>query len=177
MSEQNEAFSALNAIASKFGEAFSGLPAEKKIVETRKLISFAVLGREYVIPLGEVSEILALVECTKLPRVKSWVKGVANVRGRLLPVVDFAAFLGGALSGMPGERRIMVLDAGGVYVGLMVDRVFGMKTLPVDQYEDTADDKALNDFIDGQYMEEGEKLPLFRPLKLIQDRRFMSVSA
>ena len=82
MSKVTKLFSTINAVASRFSESVYGLPAQKQIVEARKLIAFSVLGHNYLIPLNEVSEILELPQSTKLPRVKSWVTGLANVRGR-----------------------------------------------------------------------------------------------
>ena len=111
------------------------LPAQKQIVEARKLIAFSLLGHNYLIPLNEVSEILELPESTKLPRVKSWVTGLANVRGRLLPIIDLAAFLGGSLTSAVRDRRVLVLDINNVYVGVAVDAVQGIKSLPMNQHQ------------------------------------------
>ena len=88
MSKVKKLFSAISSVASRFSETVYGLPAQKEIVEARKLIAFSVLGYDYLIPLNEVNEILELPESTKLPRVKPWVTGLANVRGRLLPIID-----------------------------------------------------------------------------------------
>lgn len=56
-------------------------------------IAFEVGGQEFVAPMGEVSEILAVPELTPIPLTKPWLLGVANVRGRLLPLADLAKFL------------------------------------------------------------------------------------
>jgi twitching motility protein PilI len=169
-------FSVISDVVSRFGQSTYGLPAQKEIVETRKLVSFSVLGDDYVMPLNELSEVLDVPECTKLPRVKSWVRGLANVRGRLLPIIDLADFLGGSLAGSFRDRRVLVLDMDGIYVGLIVDAVQGIKSLAIDHYKEARNNGPLVHFIDGSFSEEDKSLPLFCAQKLIEDSQFMSVS-
>ena len=169
-------FSAINSVVSRFRQASYGLPAQKQILETRKLVGFSVLGDDYVIPLNELSEVLDVPECTKLPRVKSWVRGLANVRGRLLPIIDLADFLGGSLAGSVRDRRVLVLDMDGIYVGLIVDGVQGIKSLAVDQYKEARNNGPLVHFVDGSFSDEDRDLPLFCAHKLIEDGQFLSVS-
>lgn len=177
MSNENPVFSRLAELSQRFSDASTGLPAQEKIVETRKLIDFQLVGKNYLVPLDEVTEILPVPEVTRLPRVKNWVRGVANVRGRLLPVADFANFLNRHLSNSPRDQRVVVLDVRGIYVGLIVDQVFGLKTLPVDKYHKAKIEGPLADYVDGFFVEGDLTLPLFRPAKLIEDRQFMGVAA
>ena len=176
MSDGQDVFTAISDVVKRFGKSVYGLPAQKKILETQKLIGFSLLGAGYVIPLDEISEVLEVPECTRLPRVKSWVRGVANVRGRLLPVIDFANFLGGKLTGIPREQRVLVFEIHAAYVGIIVDQVYGMKALPVDSYQPRASESPLAEFIDGKYADENEGFELFRPQKLIENDHFMNVS-
>ena len=176
MSNVKKLFSTISRVASRFTGSAYGLPAQKPIAEARKLIAFSLLGHDYLIPLDEVSEILELPESTKLPRVKSWVTGLANVRGRLLPIVDLAAFLGGSLSSAVRDRRVLVLDINSVYVGVAVDSVQGIKSLPVDLYQTLSSQCPMANFTDGIFVEEQQSLPLFCARKLIEDDHFMSVS-
>lgn len=169
-------FAAISNVVSRFGQSSYGLPAQKEIVETRKLVGFSVLGDNYVMPLNELSEVLDVPECTKLPRVKSWVRGLANVRGRLLPIIDLADFLGGSQTGSVKDRRVLVLDMEGIYIGLIVDAVQGIKSLAVDRFKEARNNGPLVHFIDGSFSEENRDLPLFCAHKLIEDGQFLSVS-
>ena len=176
MSKVKKLFSAISSVAGRFSETVYGLPAQKQIVEARKLIAFSVLGYDYLIPLNEVGEILELPESTKLPRVKPWVTGLANVRGRLLPIVDLAAFLGGSLSSTLRDRRVLVLAINNVYVGVIVDSVQGIKSLPVDLHQNVSSDCPMADFSDGIFIEDEQSLALFCARKLIENDQFMNVS-
>lgn len=176
MSKVKQLFSAISSVAGRFSETVYGLPAQKQIVESRKLIAFTVLGYDYLIPLNEVSEILELPEATKLPRVKSWVTGLANVRGRLLPIADLAAFLGGSLSSAVRDRRVLVLDINNVYVGVIVDSVQGIKSLPVDRHQNVSSHCPMARFTDGIFVEEEQSLALFCAHKLVESDQFMAVA-
>jgi twitching motility protein PilI len=87
-----------------------------------------------------VIEVLEYPVLSQVPRTRSWVLGIANVRGNLLPVFDFGAWLGGEAT-VPGSRtRVLVVDHGGIYAGLVVDEVFGIRHFLQEEY--TASDSA-----------------------------------
>jgi|OM-RGC.v1.020129043 twitching motility protein PilI len=176
MADGTDVFAALSKLVKRFGTSSQGLPAQKEIVKTEKLISFSLLDREYVIALSEVNEVLEVPKCTKLPRVKSWVIGVANVRGRLLPVIDFAEFLGNKLTGPARGRRVLVFEVANNYLGLIVDHVNGIRALPVDSYQPASEKGPLGSFIDGKFADGAHSIELFRPQRLIENNQFMTVS-
>lgn len=65
----------------------------EKTAETRE-VDRVFIEMEYVISLSDISEVLEVTKCITLPRIKRWVLEVANVRGRLLSIIDFAKCLG-----------------------------------------------------------------------------------
>ena len=90
-------------------------------------VGFSLLDQRLVVPMGEVTEILKLPELTRLPRVQPWVRGVANIRGRLLPIVCLAGFFGGRPSLNWRAHRALVVEHGDIYCALQVDEVHGLK--------------------------------------------------
>ena len=56
-------------------------------------VVFEIGGQRLVAPMGQVSEILTMPEYTSVPLVKPWMLGIANIRGRLLPLTDLSRFL------------------------------------------------------------------------------------
>ena len=179
MSENNTAFSVLKTLSESFSAKAKALPAEKEEVATRTMVCFNISGQKMVAAIEEVAEVLEQQSCTRLPRVKKWVRGVANVRGRLLPVVDFADFLGNRLRTPPKLQRIVVLDVGDLYVGLLVDQVYGMRHFRVDGYttKTTGAPEVLADYIEGGFIQGDEHWLLMRPSKLEQDPVFMDAAA
>ena len=64
-----------------------GLPQQVEVRRTWSGIGFRIGDLLMVSSLGEISEILVYPPLTRVPQAKPWVKGIANVRGNLLPVV------------------------------------------------------------------------------------------
>ena len=64
--------------------------------------------------------------------MRSWVLGVANVRGRLVPVMDLAGLLDLPSRANWRSRRVLVVEQGDFLVGLLVDAVLGMQQFPSD---------------------------------------------
>jgi twitching motility protein PilI len=91
-------------------------------------LGMQVGSQSWLVDLAEAGEILPVPPVTPVPLTRPWFKGVANVRGNLYSVVDFAAFLGeGAVAG--GEQARLLLIASRVASGaaLLVDRVLGLR--------------------------------------------------
>lgn len=155
----------------------SGLPAQQAVSETWSGIGFRLAGEPMVAMLGEVGEILHEPRYTALPRVKPWVKGVANVRGRLLPIIDLSQFFGAAVSAPRKQRRVLVLDRDELFVGLLVDELFGMQHFPVSSFTTSvpALPEQFRPYVAGAYA--GEQLSMvFNFRALARDQAFLDVT-
>lgn len=175
---QNNAYLALVELSQQSQVAARGLPAQVDITPHWSGIGFELLGQRFVAPMGEVSEMLETPVYARMPGVKSWVRGVANVRGRLLPIYDLAAFFGECLLGSRKQRRVLVLETESVYSGLIVDQVFGMQHFPVDTFNQEALNapEAVRPFVMGSYKNLGQEWVVFSPRLLEQDSNFMNVA-
>ena len=95
-----------------------------------ELLSFRVADQEYSVDIMSVREIRGWTRATSLPHAPDYVRGVINLRGSVLPVVDLATRLG-IEAGEPNERSvIIVVDVGGRTVGLRVDAVSDILSIP-----------------------------------------------
>ena len=90
MSAQAAPFAVLTDIARRSRAMAAGLPEQQEAVELWNGIGFVLAGERYVAPMGEVTEILHVPRYTHIPGVHPFMMGAANVRGRLLPLVDLA---------------------------------------------------------------------------------------
>ena len=96
---------ALRDIETRCLEYAAGLPQRETLETTWEGVLFSVGGHPLIAPLGEVKEIINYTaDITPVPGTRSWLLGVANVRGNLLPVVDLQAYLLGR-STVSGRRR------------------------------------------------------------------------
>jgi purine-binding chemotaxis protein CheW len=118
-------------------------PAAQK-ANSGKYITF-VLGQEsYGIPVLKVREIIRLVSITAVPQVPGHIRGVINLRGKMIPVVDLRAKFGLA-NAQDTERAciivVQVLNATGVkiFIGLIVDEVEEVANITPADVEDTPD--------------------------------------
>lgn len=98
--------------------------------ELRELVVVRLGGDRYALPMGGVGEVGRPPSLTRVPGLPGWVAGVANWRGRVLAVLDLRPLLGGAASELDRRARVLVLSAGGVRAGLLVESVLG--TVPHD---------------------------------------------
>lgn len=174
-----EPFEVLAALAERSVAVARGLPARLEIKPHWSGVGFSLLGGRMVAPMGEVAEMLSVPPYTRLPGVKPWILGVANVRGRLMPLVDLELFLGGQVTGGRRQRRVLVLDQGELYTGLVVNEVFGMQHFPIDAYgnDGAPASEALAAYEAGAFENEGVRWGVFHPSRLVQNEEFMNASA
>ncbi|MGF1642908.1 MAG: chemotaxis protein CheW [Thiotrichales bacterium] len=91
-------------------------------------VLFRVGGDRILAAMPSLSEIVPLPNFVRVPGVKRWVLGLANLHGALIPIVDLPAFLGGApISRADVGQRLLVVTDGNQRFGLLVNEVFGMK--------------------------------------------------
>src|SRR6201991_5387990 len=89
----------------------------------RELISFRIGAQEFCVDIMAVREIRGWTAATALPQSPSFVRGVINLRGAVLPIVDLAARLGFEGGETTDRSVIIVAQIGAQVVGLLVDAV------------------------------------------------------
>ncbi len=101
-------------------------PTETEI----ELLSFRLAEQEYSVDIMSVREIRGWTRATPLPHAPAHIRGVINLRGTVLPVVDLSARLG--MAPVEGDARnvIIVVQVGGHAAGLLVDAVSDILALP-----------------------------------------------
>ncbi|MBI2381200.1 MAG: purine-binding chemotaxis protein CheW [Gammaproteobacteria bacterium] len=110
----------------------SPLPSQEEVKERWTGVGFSLDGIHYVTPLNEVAEILTPPSLTRVPGAKPWVRGIANVRGMLLPVMDLHGFFG--RSARPAKtQRILVINHESVFSGVVVDEIQGLQHFDYEQ--------------------------------------------
>jgi purine-binding chemotaxis protein CheW len=119
--------------------SFFGAPVreERKAVEaTEHLATFFLSGEEYGVDVRLVQEIIRVTEVTQVPRAPVYIKGVINLRGRIIPVVDLKRRLGlGEVSEEARQSRIVVVKVRDRLVGLLVDGASQVLRVPVSSVE------------------------------------------
>ncbi|MEC5399575.1 chemotaxis protein CheW [Uliginosibacterium sp. H1] len=103
--------------------------AEVKIAGHRSaLLAVTAAGENWLVDLQDAGEIIAAPSLSPVPLTLNWFRGVANVRGNLFSVVDFAAFCGEAPIALTADSRIMLIGAKhGLNTALLVSRALGLR--------------------------------------------------
>jgi purine-binding chemotaxis protein CheW len=122
--------------------AGSSAPVEAAPVPEIHAVIFQLGGEEYALPIARVREILRPGAITRLPSAPAHVRGITNVRGRIVPVVDLREMLGLGASETTARSRILLVELAQRVVGVLVDAVSQVLRFPstaVSQVEGEAD--------------------------------------
>ena len=140
---------------------------------------FEIGGQRLVAPMGEVSEVLTMPEYTSIPLSKPWLLGIANVRGRLLPLTDLAKLLS-VSSQLPqmSQRKVIVIDHSTIFSGLIVDKVVGIEQFTRAQYraETIASDSPFAPYNHGKFFKDQQDWFVFMPSLLALDPRYIDAA-
>ncbi|MBN2073287.1 MAG: chemotaxis protein CheW [Actinobacteria bacterium] len=101
----------------------------------RELVTFKVAEEEFAVDILKVQEIIRMIEITRIPRTPEFVEGVINLRGKVIPVIDFRKRFN--IQGKEEEKdtRIIVTDIGGKTLGFIVDSVSEVLRIPLSSIE------------------------------------------
>jgi purine-binding chemotaxis protein CheW len=88
-----------------------------------QLVAFRLAAEEYAIPIEMVESIIKLGPLTSVPGSPSYVRGVMNLRGRIMSVIDLRQRFGMPAEEDKPEGRILVVQYGDTTIGLLVDSV------------------------------------------------------
>jgi purine-binding chemotaxis protein CheW len=116
---------------------FGAVREERRAAEaTEHLATFFLAGEEYGVDVRLVQEIIRVSEITQVPRAPGFIKGVINLRGRIIPVVDLKRKLGlGEVAESARTSRIVVVKVKERLVGLLVDGASQVLKVPVASIE------------------------------------------
>ncbi len=98
--------------------------------EIIQLVSFLLDEVEYGLDILAVHEILRMPDITRLPNTPSYIRGVINLRGNVIPVVDVRDRFGFPRGDVTDLTRIIVVEVGEKLVGLLVDNVYQVVRMP-----------------------------------------------
>lgn len=128
--------------------------------------------------MDEVAEILNQVPpIARVPGAKPWVRGVANLRGNLLPIIDLQQLLGAPALVMGRRSRILVVNQDEDSIGLLVANVLGRRRLPANGFRPlTGGDDLIRPFVAGSFAIDGAEWPVFSLKRLVAHPDFQSAA-
>jgi purine-binding chemotaxis protein CheW len=112
---------------------------EAKGAGVRELISFRVGDQDYCVDIMAVREIRGWSPATQLPQQPPYMRGVINLRGAVLPIMDLAGRLGLPMVEPTVRHVVIVVKAGDRTVGMMVDAVSDILSVTPEMTQETPD--------------------------------------
>lgn len=98
---------------------------------TRQYVLFSLCAEVYGLPIASVQSIIRYEQPTPVPHAPEGVEGVFNLRGQVLPLIDLGRRLRGQAIEVTPASRVVVVEAGVGPIGLAVDLVHEVASLPV----------------------------------------------
>ncbi len=109
---------------------------EKSAGEVIQLVNFRIGEEEFGADVSLVREITRVADISRIPEAPSFVRGVVNLRGQILAVIDLAGQFGfSPRDKLPESARIMVTEVQGQTVGMLVDEVPEVLKIPEENIE------------------------------------------
>ena len=138
------------------------LTEDKSRGKVKEMITFRVGGQEFGIDVMSVREIRVWTPATPIAYAPSYVVGMINLRGVVLPIVDFAARLGFPPTEPNSRHAILVAEAGGADIGLLVEGVSEILTVSTEEVQDVPNvgSDATREFVYGVLAKQGRMISL-----------------
>ena len=180
MTVVSKAYSLLQEIERRSRSQALGLPQQIEVRRTWSGVGFR-LGDSYLLSkLEEVDEILISPEMTRVPSALSWVRGIANIRGMLLPIMDLRDFIDGESIRAGRKTRVILIKKGELVSGLMVDEVFGMRHFFEEEKTTNVPNEVsdnLKKYLQGAFRKGDQHWGIFDMDNLAEDPGFLEVAA
>lgn len=155
----------------------SGLPTASGVIDDWLGIGFSINGIPLIAKMDDVSEILPPPQTIRVPGVIQWVRGLANIRGNLMPILDMNGFLYGKETEYNKQTRILIINKLGVVAGLLVDEVYGLRRFKPEELRDEIDREtgSVRNYLAGKFVDQMRSWNVFSVEKLARAEQFLRV--
>lgn len=146
-------------------------PVAPSVTTPRELIAFRIGEQEFCVDIMSVREIRGWTPATPLPRAPGFMKGVINLRGAVLPIIDLGVRFGLKASEPTARHVIMVAHIGGRMVGLLVDAVSDIIQLTDELVQPTPDVASdhVKSFVKGIFAIDGRMISLIELERIVPE--------
>jgi twitching motility protein PilI len=143
-------------------------------------VAFRMGGETFLVAREETREVLGYpAVVTRIPGAKSWVKGLANVRGQLLPMLDLRQFLGSGATAAGRNTRVVVVNHREIPAGLMVDEVLGFRRFAEPEFNAEPPPTVIrcDSYLAGAFRRGGEVWPVLSLKSLVESQSFLQAAS
>jgi twitching motility protein PilI len=143
-------------------------------------VAFRMGGETFLVAREETREVLGYpAVVTRIPGAKIWVKGLANIRGQLLPMLDLRQFLGSGATTAGRNSRIVVVNHREIPAGLMVDEVLGFRRFAESEFNAEPPPTVIrcDSYLAGAFRRGGEVWPVLSLKSLVESQSFLQAAS
>ena len=143
-------------------------------------VALRMAGDLYLVAREETREVLGVpAGMTRVPGAKPWIKGLANVRGQLLPIVDLRQFLGSGATPIGRATRVLAVNHREIPAGLLVDEVLGFRRFTETEFSGEAPPTLARceHYLAGAFRRAGEQWPVLSLRALVESAAFAEAAA
>jgi twitching motility protein PilI len=143
-------------------------------------VAFRMGGETFLVAREETREVLGYpAVVTRIPGAKTWVKGLANVRGQLLPMLDLRQFLGSGSTTPQRNTRVVLVLHREVPAGLMVDEVLGFRRFAEPEFNAEPPPTVIrcDAYLAGAFRRGGEVWPVLSLKSLVESPSFLQAAS
>jgi twitching motility protein PilI len=143
-------------------------------------IAFRLGGEAFLLAREETREVMSYPSTvTRIPGAKSWIRGLSNVRGQLLPVIDLRAFLGSGGTNAARSTRVLIANHREIPAGLLVDEVIGFRRFAESEFTADLPPTLLRceRYLAGAFRRGAEVWPVFSLRSLLESQQFLQAAA
>jgi twitching motility protein PilI len=143
-------------------------------------VALRMAGDLYLVAREETREVLGVpTGTTRVPGAKPWIKGLANVRGQLLPIIDLRQFLGSGVTPVARNTRVLVVNHREIPAGLLVDEVLGFRRFQESEFSGDAPPTVARceRFLAGAFRRGPEQWPVLSLRAVLESPAFSEAAA
>ncbi len=143
-------------------------------------VALRMAGDLYLVAREETREVLGVpAGMTRVPGAKPWIKGLANVRGQLLPIIDLRQFLGSGATPIGRTTRVVAVNHREIPAGLLVDEVLGFRRFAEGEFSAEAPPTMARceRYLAGAFRRAGEQWPVLSLRVLLESTAFTEAAA
>ncbi len=98
--------------------------------EIRQMVTFSINTEEYGLEILKVQEVVRLPHITRLPKAPAFIKGVINLRGNIIPIIDLREKFGFEAIDYTETTRVIIVEVSEKLLGMIVDNVSQVVRVP-----------------------------------------------
>jgi len=130
LSEQEALFNTVALLDKKYLAKQKDLHKTTKAASLISIVRVMMNDAEFAVEVGVVVETIVYKKPSRLPRSLDWVSGVIELRGEVMPVIDYSRFTGNGELKVASNGRLLIVRHEGMVFALMVSSVSGMLNVP-----------------------------------------------